>query len=193
MQGGDGAQDVMICCEACGTAVPSYEIVSYGSSEQRYRELCNRYLNAEVASALGLENFEIILLRPVVMTDCAGEKHEFHFRMRLLESMTTLDAFELTAGVPGGYQFQILGAPEDEPLTLLCRLIERMRRSLAVKYLLSSDLGALADFAACGHIEWDSSDDGRSPLLGRVDGLHQDHDAGKCNDRAVTGGGLLTA
>lgn len=80
--------------------------------------------------------------------------------------MTTLDAFELIAGVPGGYQFQILGAPEDEPLTLLGRLIERMRRSLAVKYLVPSDLGAqIADFAACGHIEWDLSDDGRTPLL----------------------------
>ena len=166
MQGGDGAQDGKICCEACGTAVPSYDVVSYGSLEQGYRELCNRCFNAEVGSALGLENFENVLLRPVVMTDCAGDKHEFHFRMGLLGSMTTLDAFELTEGVPGGYQFQIIGAPEDEPLSLLGRLIERMRRSLAVKYLVSSDLGAqIADFAACGHIEWDPSDDGRTPLL----------------------------
>lgn len=166
MQGEDGAQDGRICCEACGTAVPSYDIVSYGSLEQGYRALCNCCFNAEVASTLGLENFENILLRPVVMTDCAGEKHEFHFRMRLLGSTAALDAFELTEGVPGGYQFQILAAAEDEPLSLLGRLIERMRRSLAVKYLVSSDLGAqIAGFAACGHIDWDPSEDGRTPLL----------------------------
>ena len=41
----------MICCDACGTAVPAYDVVSYGSIEQGYRELCNRCFNAEVASA----------------------------------------------------------------------------------------------------------------------------------------------
>ena len=46
-------------------------------------------------------------LQPVVMTDCAGEKHEFHFRIRLLGDVMALDAFELKAGVPGGYQFEI--------------------------------------------------------------------------------------
>src|SRR5260221_6386069 len=76
-----------ICCDACGTAVPAYDVVNYGSIEQGYRELCNRCFNAEVASALGLERFENVRLHPVVMTDCAGERHEFHFPMRLLESM----------------------------------------------------------------------------------------------------------
>jgi hypothetical protein len=36
------------------------------------------------------------------MIDCAGERHEFHFKMRLLGSMTALDAFEVKAGVPKG-------------------------------------------------------------------------------------------
>jgi hypothetical protein len=114
----------MVCCEACGTAVPAYDVVNYGSIEQGYRELCNCCFNAEVASALGLEGFEDVCLHPVVMTDCAGERHEFHFRMRLLGSMAALDAFEITCGAPGGYQFQILGEPGDEPLSLLGRLIE---------------------------------------------------------------------
>jgi hypothetical protein len=102
----------MVCCEACGTAVPAYDVVNYGSIEQGYRVLCTRCFNAEVASALGLERFENVRLQPVVMTDCAGERHEFHFRMRLLGSMAALDAFELTAGAPGGYQFQLLGKPD---------------------------------------------------------------------------------
>jgi hypothetical protein len=156
----------MVCCDACGTAVPGYDIVNYGSLEQGYRELCNRCFNAEVASTLGLERFENICLHPVVLTDCAGERHEFHFRMRLLGSTAALDAFELRAGAPGGYQFQILGKPDDEPLPLLGRLIERMRRSLSVKYLECSEHGTqIADRTVCGRIEWDESEDGRVPLL----------------------------
>ena len=101
----------LVCCEACGTAVPAYDVVNYGSIEQGYRELCSRCFNAEVASAMGLDRFENVHLHPVVMTDCAGERHEFHFRMRLLGSIAALDAFELTAGAPGGYQFQTLVHP----------------------------------------------------------------------------------
>src|SRR6202049_3783616 len=116
----------MICCDVCGTAVPAYDVVNYGSIEQGYRELCNRCFNAEVGNALGLERFENVRLHPVVMTDCAGERHEFHFRMRLLGSMAALDAFELKAGAPGGYQFQMLAKPDDETLSLLGRLLDWM-------------------------------------------------------------------
>ena len=155
-----------ICCEACGTAVPAYDVVSYGSIEKGYRELCSGCFNAEVASALGLDCFENVRLHPVVMIDCAGERREFHFRMRLLGSTMALDAFEVKAGVPKGYQFQILGEPEDEPLSLLARLVERMRRSLSVKHLVPSEHGAqIADQTVCGRIEWDESEDGRVPLL----------------------------
>lgn len=157
----------MVCCEACGTAVPAYDVVNYGSIEQGYRVLCTRCFNAEVASALGMERFENVRLHPVVMTDCAGERHEFHFRMQLLGSMAVLDAFELTAGAPGGYQFQMLGKPDDDPLSLLARLIERMRRSLSVKHLVRSEHGTqIADQTICGRIEWDEAEhDRRVPLL----------------------------
>lgn len=154
-----------IRCEVCGMAVPAYDVVLYGSIEQGHRELCTRCFNAEVANALGLEGFETVRLQPVVMTDCAGEKHEFHFQMRLLGSMA-LEAFELIAGAPGGYQFQILGQPDDEPLSLLGQLIERMRRSLSVKHLVRDEHGTqIADQTVCGRIDWDASQDGRVPLL----------------------------
>jgi hypothetical protein len=156
----------LVCCEACGTAVPGYDVVNYGSLEQGYRELCGRCFNAEVASALGLARFENVSLHPVVITDCAGERHEFHFRMRLLRSMVNLDAFELKAGAPGGYQFQIIGEPDDEPFSLLGRLMERMRRGLSVKYLSDSEYGTqVADRTVCGGIDWDASADSRTPLL----------------------------
>jgi hypothetical protein len=166
MRDEDKQSSSMICCDVCGTAVPTYDVVNYGSIEQGYRELCNRCFNAEVASALGLERFDNVCLHPVVMTDCAGERHEFHFRMRLLGTMTALDAFEVTAGAPGGYQFQVLGKPDDELLSLLGRLIERMRRSLSIKHLVRGEHGTqIADQTVCGRIEWDESKDGRVPLL----------------------------
>jgi len=162
----EGEQSNTTVCEECGTAVPTYDMVSYGSIERGHRELCNRCFNAEVASVLGLERFEHVRLQPVVMTDCAGEKHEFHFRIRLLGDVMALDAFELKAGVPCGYQFEILGEPDDEPLPLVGNLIERMRRSLSVRYLVPSEDGArIADQTICGRIEWDESGDGRVPLL----------------------------
>lgn len=153
-------------CEACGTAVPTYDVVSYGSIERGYRALCTSCFNAKVASALGLEHFEHHRLEPVVLTDCAGEQHEFHFRTRLLGHVMALEAFELKAGVPGGYQFEVVGEPDGEPLSLLGNLIERMRRSLSVRYLESSEGGVrIADQMVCGRIEWDESGDGRTPLL----------------------------
>ena len=162
----EGKSGSMVSCDACGTTVPAYDVVNYGSIEQGYRGLCSRCFNAEVASALGLKRFEHVRLHPVVMTDCAGERHEFHFRMRLLGSMMALDAFEVKAGVPKGYQFQILGEPEDEPLSLLARLIERMRRSLSIKHLVPSEYGMqIGDQTVCGRIEWDASADGRVPQL----------------------------
>jgi hypothetical protein len=157
----------MVGCEACRTAVPAYDVVNYGSIEKGYRKLCSLCFNAEVARAMGLEHFDNVRLEPVVITDCAGERHEFHFQMRLLGSMLALDAFELAGGgATGGYQFQLLGNPDDEPLSLLGRLIERMRRSLAVKHLVRSEHGTqIADQTVCGRIEWDRSEDGRVPLL----------------------------
>jgi len=155
-----------ICCDACSRAVPAYDIVTYGSIEQGYRELCSHCFNAEVASTLGLEGFENVRLEPIVMTDCAGEKHEFHLRLRLLGSMVALEAFELRGGAPAGYQFQMLGEPEDDSLSLLGRLVERMRRSLSVKHLVRSEHDAqIADQTVCGRIEWDESEDSRVPLL----------------------------
>jgi hypothetical protein len=161
-----GEQSNTTVCEACGTAVPSYDLVSYGSIERGYRELCTSCFNAEAASVLGLERFEHVQLQPIVMTDCAGEKHEFHFGIRLLGDVKALEAFELKAGVPGGYQFEILGEPDDDPLPLLGNLIERMRRSLSVRYLVSDEDGAhIAGQTVCGRIEWDASGEGWVPLL----------------------------
>lgn len=153
-------------CGACGTTVPAYDVVSYGSIEHGYSALCTSCFNAEIARTLGLEHFEHVRLDPVVMTDCAGEQHEFHFRTRLLGDLMAIEAFELKSGGPSGYQYEILGDPSDEPLSLLGRLIERMRRSLSLQYLANCEGGVqIADRTVCGRIEWDETEDGRTPLL----------------------------
>ena len=162
----DGEPSHTTVCEACGTVVPSYDAVRYGSIERGYRALCTSCFNAEMASVLGLEHFEHVRLQPIVMMDCAGEQHEFHFGIRLLGDVMALEAFELKDGVPGGYQFEMLGEPDDDPLPLLGKLTERMRRSLSVRYLVRDEDGArIAEQTVCGRIDWDESGDGRTPLL----------------------------
>jgi hypothetical protein len=156
----------MMHCQSCGGEVPGYDIVNCGSIEHGYRELCNQCFNAEVASAQGLESFENLQFDPIVMRDCAGDEHEFHFRTRLLGAVVAMDVFEVKRGQPAGYQFQIVDDAEVELVSLLGRLIERMRRSLSVKYLVQSDQRLrIADQTVRGRIEWDESTDERVPML----------------------------
>jgi hypothetical protein len=153
-------------CEACSAEVPSYDIVNYGSIDSGYRLLCTKCFNADVASRAGLDEFENVHFDQIEMTDRAGKAHEFHFRTRLFGSMVSLEAFELKHGSPGGYQFQILGDPEDDLLTLLGRLVERMRRSLAVRHIEPGDHGTqIIDKTVRALIDSDATMDGRVPLL----------------------------
>ena len=166
MQNTDNHTAGTIRCETCGAAVPSYDVVHYGSIEGGYRKLCNQCLNAEVAEQFGLEDFENFRFSQVVLTDCAGISHEFHFRTRLLGTMITLDAFELESGAPGGYQFRIVGDPEDDLMSLLGRLIERMRRHLSVKHLANDGSGLqIAEHTVRGQISAGLEADERTPLL----------------------------
>ena len=156
-----------IRCATCGQVTPDHDIVNYGSIEDGYRELCNQCLNAEVAKSDGLDKFEHVRFEPVELADCTGEVHVFHFRTRLFGPGVSLDAFELRDGHPAGYEFQIIGDPQEDQLALLGRLIEKIRRALSVKHLKDGELGLqIADrLAVQGRIEWDAAEDGRVPLL----------------------------
>ena len=156
-----------ILCADCGQATPGYEIVNYGSVESGYRELCSRCFNAMVAKLAGLEGFENARFEPVGITDGAGEIHEFHFRTHLFGTGVALDAFELRDGAPAGYQFEIIGEPEDDLLLLIGRLIEKIRRALSVEHFTEGEHGLrIADHHVVrGRIEWDDASDGRVPLL----------------------------
>ena len=116
---------------------------------------------------LGLKGFGDFRLEPISIADCIGDKHEFHLRMFLRGGQVSLEAFELEDGGPAGHQFQILGDVDDDILALLGQLVGRIRRRLAVKYLLQDEGGLqIANQTACGQIQWDDeADDGRLPML----------------------------
>jgi hypothetical protein len=108
-----------------------------------------------------------IEFRPVRLMDCDGQPHDFHFSLRYFPGGVALNAFELRGGIRAGYEMQVIGIPDDDPLLLLARLIEKLRRMLSVKHLRSSDQGAAA-FAgdtAQGRIEWDEDQNGEVPML----------------------------
>ena len=160
-------QDQKIRCARCGQVTPSYEIVNYGSMEHGYKLICLQCLNKEMAEAMGLEGFEHAKFEPVGLPDCTGELHEFHFRTNLFGPGVALDAFELRDGLPAGYQFQLIGNPEDDLLVLFGQLIQKIRRGLSTKHLMDGPHGLqIADHRVVrGKIEWDVAHDGRVPLL----------------------------
>jgi len=155
-----------IQCEGCGESTPGHDIVSYGGMDNGYRQLCSRCFNAEVVKLTGLDDFEHFRFEPIGICDSAGEVHQFHFQVRLLGNIVALDAFELRDGVPSGYQFQMVGEPEDDLLALLGRLIEKIRRRLSVKHLtgVGHEL-QIAEQTVRGRIDWDESAVERTPLL----------------------------
>lgn len=164
-------RDLQVHCDSCNQITPSYDIVNYGSMERGYRQLCSQCFNAEVAKLGGLEDFENLKFEPVVVADCTGEPHEFHFRTHLFGTGVALDAFELRGGSPAGYQFRIAGDPEGDLLVLLGQLIEKIRRALSIKHLTDGEHGLqIADHQVVqGRIEWDDFQDGQLPLL-NIDG-----------------------
>ena len=103
--------------------------------ESGYRLLCGRCFNEAAASQLGLQRFEHVVFEPVRMLDARGIEHEFRFHTRLFGPGVSIDAYELQNGSPGGYRFQVIGDPEDDPLELLGKLIGKMRRALARTHL----------------------------------------------------------
>jgi hypothetical protein len=156
-----------IRCDVCSRAAPSYDIVSCGSIEHGYRQLCGKCFNAEVAQFVGLNAFGDPNFQPVVIANCNGVLHEFQFRTHRFGDGVAIDAFELRDGSPAGSQFQIIGDPHDDLLVLLGKLIERMRLSLSVKYLTNGSHGLQIDDhqVVKGRIEWDSALEGQVPLL----------------------------
>jgi hypothetical protein len=148
----------------------NYDVTNFGSATGKSRSLCGRCFNTEVAAAEDLTGFQHFDFEPVRLADSEGSVHEFHFRTRLFGPGLSIDAFELRNGDRGGYEFQVIGEPEDDQLGLLARLIEKIRRALSVRHVVPGNLGPqIADFCVRGRIEWDSAQKGRLPRV-MIDG-----------------------
>ena len=114
----------------------------------------------------GLDEFTHVSFEPVTLAGCDGDSHEFHFQTRLFGDGVSLDAFELRDGYRDGYQFQVIGDPEMDLWALFGRLMEKIRRALSVKHVVSGDYGLqIADRTVRGRIEWNSECEGRVPLV----------------------------
>jgi hypothetical protein len=80
------------------------------------------------------------------LTDADGVKHWFHFRTRLFGPGIALDAFEFPDAWGGGYRFQVIGEPDDDQMQLFVQLLEKMRRALAQKHIVTgADAWGIAD------------------------------------------------
>jgi hypothetical protein len=102
------------------------------------------------------------------ISDCDGVNHEFHFTTRLLGHMTTLEAFELKEKQLSGYEFQIIGEPDEDQFALLGRMVSRIRKTLSIKYIV--DKGdrfgpGVADMTVRGRIGCDLSEPDRTACI----------------------------
>jgi hypothetical protein len=156
-----------ITCDACHQPTPAHDVVNYGSMEGGYRRLCGRCFNGAAASRLGLQGFEHVVFEPVRMVDGRGTEHEFWFRTRLFGPGVAIDAFELRDGNPAGYEFQVIGEPDDDPLELLGKLIGKMRRALALTHLEDTDHGPQVNdrLILRGTVDSDPDEDHRVPMV----------------------------
>ena len=158
-------------CQRCGNQVQRHDLVHY-TVESGSQELCTRCFNTEVAERTGVDNFDNHAIDPISLKDVAGVSHTFHFRTRLMGAdMVVLEAFELEGSTPSGYRIQMVAIPEEDRFTHLGRLVQKIRRSLAVGYLADTVHGLqIKDMEVHGLIEADLSDeadllDPRAPML----------------------------
>lgn len=126
-------------CDSCARAVPSFDIVGTGGVE-RPEDLCTRCFNATISERLGLQ-FTHPVFAPVQLQGPRRRRFTFHFRTLFVPSGLLIDAFELEDGVPGGYQFSILGDFDVDPIKKHRRLLARIRRSLRLCHLEVDEYG----------------------------------------------------
>lgn len=160
-------------CEGCGENAPSYEITHYSSADGKSRQLCSCCFNVEMAKVSGVDGFDNTRLQPIGIADCTGAMHLFHFVTRLLGNMVTLEAFEVQDGQSTGYQFQMIGDPEEDMFALLGRMVERIRKALAVKHINDAGDGhglQIIDRVVRGRIECGNSEEDYSAPSFVIDG-----------------------
>ncbi len=163
-------------CVRCGAVTPPHDVVSVASADGAFRLLCSRCFNVEMAHLAEIHTFEHPGFTPVRLADADGVVHEFHFRSLLFGDQLSLEAFELVSGNEDctGFRFQLLGDPKSDPFELLGDLVQKVKRTLAVRHLVeyAGELN-VAGTTVRGRIEWDGNDNGRMPCV-VIDGRRVD-------------------
>lgn len=155
-------------CEVCGEIVPSYDFILVADGE-KYRRHCYRCYNRAFSEKLELD-FEHPNFQPIILKDVDGAPHEFRFRTRIIGSGISIEALEIRDGEPGGYEFQIIGDLEADPLALFGQLFERIRKALSMQHITAgkyglqiSDPGVVRGRIGC---DLERESEGRIPLTG---------------------------
>ena len=153
-------------CQECGGQLRFGDGVHLTGSGDSGRVLCLECFNAFVSSQTGV-GFEHPRFVPIAIEDCDGDAHSFEFRTMLSGDVVTLRALEPLDKGKLGYEFLVVGDPEEDSMQLFGRLYDSMRRGLGRKHLVETDLGLQIgdEQVVRARIEWDSERDGRVPLL----------------------------
>jgi len=153
------------CC-ACRKVTPEYDITHSAPEGEAFILFCNRCLNARMAEKLGVDGFEHIDFEPISLADVTGRVHKFHFATHLFEEGVSLEAFEVDRGQRAGYEFGLIGEQMVDPMALLGRLIEKMRRGLAMTHLRSGPMGLeIAEHKVRGRIGCEPGTEGSEPYV----------------------------
>ncbi len=128
-------------CKRCGKVVHAYDSIIFTSENDAPETVCMRCANNEMAEKAGIK-FEHPEYLPMTVRDFDGIEHEFHFVTRFLSDIVSLEAVEIKAGMARGYEFSVIGRdPEADTLDLYGKLVDRIKRSLAIRHLKSGDFG----------------------------------------------------
>ena len=125
-------------CDACKSVLQPLNNIWLKIGEG-HQHLCARCYNEVMAEYHNID-FENIAFDPISLKDKDGADHTFSFRTRLLGDIVAMDAVELKDNDLSGYQFQVIGKPEDDLLLLYQYLYEKMKRGLSIKHIQPDEL-----------------------------------------------------
>lgn len=151
-------------CEVCGSKLVAHETVVYGT-EGNSQHLCMHCFNQAISAELGVD-FEHTNFQPITLQDRDGMSHEFKFVVRLLGAIVSIEAYEMINGEPDGYQFSVIGDPEEDILQLFTKLYIKISQAMSTKHIEMGPLGwqITEDEIVRAHIDWDEDETG-VPLL----------------------------
>lgn len=137
----NGAQAAipMETCDDCGLQKPAYVFTSLAEKEGGpYRNICGFCYNRRYARDARIPELEVAEFPPLTLSDTLGKMHTFHFAVRFTTGLG-IQAFEWIDQAPGGYQFAIMEHPETPVREVYARLLKKIEKGLAVRYIRSSD------------------------------------------------------